>query len=160
MYVRWCVRCTIYIEITNKCRIFVGILVLCWAWQNNCMERYYVNLPRSLFLSLCLSLSFSLALYQYIIIQESFNTLFHTLTYPPSSLLDSSSRSSRAPLILAVTLLNWLELSTLRSVSVPGASTTTWMMWGRTLTITPSLRCLETGALETSLRYVRMYVCM
>ena len=115
--------------------------------------------PPSLLLFLSLSLSLSLPLSLSLSPSLALSVLVYVLNIlTPFLSLYSSSRSSRARLTQAVTLLSWQELSTLKSASVLGASITTWTMSAKTLTITPSLRCLATGALETSLRYVQCII--
>ena len=120
------------------------------------MQTSSPSLPLSLPLSLSLSFFLSYSLFLPLALSLYISVLLGVLNTLFPSPLHSSSRSSRARLIQAVTLLSWLELSTLRSASVPGANTTTWTMSAKILTITPSLRCSATGALETSLRYVHV----
>ena len=85
-----------------------------------------------------------------------YNLLEHFLAVFCSA-FSSSSRFSWVLWTPTATMPSYIEWSTHRSVSVQEASTTTWMMWAKILTTTPSLRCWGTGASETSSRFV---VCM
>lgn len=65
----------------------------------------------------------------------------------------SSSQSSWTPLIRPTLWPSCVVPPTPKSVSVQEANTTTWMMWVKMSTTTPSSRCWGPGPLGTTLRY-------
>lgn len=73
----------------------------------------------------------------------------------PLSLSPSSSTPSTRPTLWPSCVVP----PTLKSVSVQVANTTTWMMWVKMSTTTPSSRCWGPGPLVTTLRYYTVILC-